>query len=261
MEQERSSVAQNDAIDAALDRSDLYRWLSLAFRYPDADPAAHLQTSALIALETMLERIASEERDVLRPVLTSLRARCADRDLAALQSDHRRVFGHIESSLCPPYETRYDIRHLFQQTQQLADIAGFYRAFGLELSDDANERPDYLPIELEFLHFLCFKEAYALEHHGPEQVKVVRDAEAAFLRDHLLRWAPSFAGRLKDQAGDGFYEQLATLLLVFLRAEAARWKCDPAEDAPLHPLTLLPEGCNFSCGLDGQSVDELISER
>src|SRR5574337_744378 len=66
MEQERSSVAQNDAIDAALDRSDLYRWLSLAFRYPDADPAAHLQTPALTALETMLERIASEERDALR---------------------------------------------------------------------------------------------------------------------------------------------------------------------------------------------------
>ena len=261
MEQEPKRSAQNDAIEAALDRSDLYRWLSLAFRYPDADLAAHLQAPALIALEAMLERLAGEERDVLRPVLAGLRAASSSLDLTALQSEHRRLFGHIESSLYPPYETRYDIHHLFQQTQQLADIAGFYRAFGLELSDGANERPDYLAIELEFLHFLSFKEAYALEHHGPEQVGVTRDAEATFLRDHLLRWAPSFARRLKDQAGDGFYGQLAMVLLAFLKAEAARLECDPAEEAPLQPLTVLPEGCNFSCGLDGQSIDELISER
>lgn len=260
MEQEPKRLAQNEAIDAALDRSDLYRWLSLAFRYPDADLAAHLRTPALTLLEATLERAAGEEREVLHPVLTSLRASCADLDLAALQAAHRRFFGHIESSLYPPYETRYGSRHLFQQTQALADIAGFYRAFGLDLSDAANERPDYLAIELEFLHFLCFKEAYALEHHGPEQVELIRNAEAKFLRDHLLPWASSFARRLRDQAGEGLYGQLATVMLAFLRAEATRWECNPAEDAPLHPLTVLPEGCNFSCGLDGQSVDELISE-
>lgn len=258
---QRSST-KNEEIDVALSRSYLYEWLSLAFRYPDAELVASLQSPALTLLEATLERLAGGERDVLHPVLAGLRATSSNCDLAALQSDHRRVFSHIESSLCPPYETRYGSSHLFQQTQELSDIAGFYRAFGLELSDDAKERTDYLAIELEFLQFLCFKEAYALEHHGPEQVEVTRDAEAKFLREHLLRWAPSFARRLQTQTGDGFYRQCVTVMLAFLRAEAARWGCSPAEEAALQPIDGLPEGCNFSCGLeDGQSVADLISER
>jgi hypothetical protein len=51
------------------------------------------------------------------------------------------------------------------------------------------------------------------------------------------------------------------MMLAFLKAEATRWGCNPAEDAVLHPLNGLSEDYNFSCGLEGQSLDELISER
>jgi len=255
------SSADNKEIDVALGRSCLYRWLSRAFRYPDADLAARLEEPALTALELTLDLFPERAQETLRPPLAALRATSADLDLAQLQSDHRRVFGHIESSPCPPYETRYGSRHLFQQTQQLSDIAGFYRAFGLDLSDGAHERPDHLAIELEFLHFLSFKEAYALEHHGPEQVELCRDAEAKFLKEHLLPWAPSFAKRLQSAAGGGFYKQLGTLMAAFLSAEASRWGCSPAEEAALQPVEFTPEGCSFSCGLGAQGVEDLIGQR
>ncbi len=255
------NTARNKEIDVALGRSYLYRWLSRAFRYPDADLLASLEEPALASLEATLEQLTEGLGDTLHPVLDTLRATTADLDLAQLQSDHRRVFGHIESSPCPPYETRYGSRHLFQQTQQLSDIAGFYRAFGLDLSDGANERPDHLAIELEFLHFLCFKEAYALEHHGLEQVELCRDAEAKFLKEHLLPWAPSFAKRLQGAAGGGFYKQLGTLMAAFLSTEAIRWGCSPAEEAALQPIEFLPEGCSFSCGQGARGVDDLTSGR
>jgi len=261
MTQTLTSPAGGKEIDAAVGRSYLYLWLSRAFRYPDGNLAANLRESALSFLEGSLDLLPEAAREPLLPPLATLRATAADLDLARLQSDHRRVFGHIESSPCPPYETRYGSSHLFQQTQLLSDIAGFYRAFGLNLSDGAHDRPDHLAIELEFLHFLCSKEAYALEHHGPEQIELCRDAEAKFLRDHLLAWGPSFARRLQQTAGDGFYALLGTLMAAFLSTEAARWGCHPAEEAALTPIAFAPEGCSFSCGPGGQGADDLISER
>lgn len=261
MTQTLKSSAEEKEIDVAWGRSYLYLLLSRAIRYPDAGLVASLKEPALTFFEGTFDLLAADAREALRPALDSLRAAVTDLDLTQLQSDHRRVFGHIESALCPPYETRYDTRHLFQQTQQLADIAGFYRAFSLDISEGAHERPDHLAIELEFLHFVCFKEAYALKHHGPEQVELCRDAEAKFLTDHLLRWAPSFAKRLQGAAGSGFYKQLGALMTAFLSTEAARWGCGPAEEAALQPVELTPEGCSFSCGLGAQGVEDLIGQR
>lgn len=256
MDVELKSPPEDEKSDAAVGRSDLYLWLSRTFRYPDADTMSGLEESTLNYLEAMLNTFSERARDALHPVLATLRATSTGLELPSLQSEHRRVFGHIESSSCPPYETRYGSRHLFQQTQQLADIAGFYRAFGLDLSEGANERPDHLAIELEFLHFLCLKEAYALAHHGPEQVELCRDAEAKFLMEHLLSWAPSFAKRLQGVAGDGFYKHVGSLMAAFLSTEAARLGWSPGEEAAPQPLEFLPEGCGFSCG---QALDDLMN--
>ena len=82
-----------------------------------------------------------------------------------------------------------------------------------------------------------------------------------FLQDHLLPWAPSFARRLQDAAGSGFYKSLGILMATFLSTEEARLGCHPADEAALQPIAFLPEGCSFSCGQGGQSVDDIISER
>ncbi len=61
-----------------------------------------------------------------------------------------------------PYETEYTTPDALYKAHQLADIAGFYRAFGLEMSTENRERPDHLAAELEFMHFLALKEAQAM---------------------------------------------------------------------------------------------------
>ena len=75
----------------------------------------------------------------------------------------RIVRPHRPRGTITPYETEYGNEALFQQPQELGDLMGFYRAFGLAMKQDRRERADHISCECEFLMFLALKEAYALE--------------------------------------------------------------------------------------------------
>ena len=126
---------------------------------------------------------------------------------------------------CPPCETLYTARHLFQETQELSDIGGFFRAFGLDLAE--RERPDHISVELEFMHVLTYKEAYALLHHGPTKARLCRRAQRQFMKDHLGRWAPLFAQRLQEKAGGGYFGSVAALLEAVISAEVRLLRARP----------------------------------
>jgi TorA maturation chaperone TorD len=148
--------------------------------------------------------------------------------LEELRAEHDRVFGLVLSRECPPYETEYySSAEPFFRAQQLADIAGFYRAFGLETAQAARERPDHLALELEFMAFLLRKEQLALASAGAnaaatEQAGVCTDAQQSFFSDHLAWWVPSFAMGLRRKAERGFYLAVGQVLAAFMPIERAR---------------------------------------
>jgi TorA maturation chaperone TorD len=172
-------------------------------------------------------------------------------------AEHDRVFGLVPSRECPPYETEYHPSEAFFRAQQLADVAGFYRAFGLETARTAPERPDHLAVELEFMAFLLLKErlARAPAGHNPaaaEQAGVCAEAGRNFFRDHLAWWVPSFATGLRRKAERGFYAAVSEALAALLPAERARLGV-PAPRLPLRPALIeRPEeqaGCGGCAGL------------
>jgi TorA maturation chaperone TorD len=165
----------------------------------------------------------------LRPLL----AGCA-RPRGDLAAEYERVFGLVPCRECPPLETEYlTTTEPFFRAQQLADVAGFYRAFGLEPSRDHRERPDHLVLELEFVAILLAKQRLA---QGDDQSAVCGEAATAFLRDHLIWWAPSFAGGLRRKACGTFYPAAANALAALLTFERGRIGLEP----PRLPIRATP---------------------
>jgi TorA maturation chaperone TorD len=141
----------------------------------------------------------------------------AKRPSANLSPAEEHTFLFHRQAHCPPYESSYYPAGL---EQNLADIAGFYRAFGLRVAPEAHERVDHIGSQLEFVAVLCAKEVRALQNDLTEQAEICRAARRAFLADHLGRWAPAFAARVKDKARLPLYPALTEALMALLTREA-----------------------------------------
>lgn len=95
----------------------------------------------------------------------------------------------------PIHETEYGRMRGMSKGNELADLAGFYTAFGMDRADSsaARQMHDHLAVELEFYGTLLARQAALAERGEAEGVAVVADARRKFLADHLGRLAPAVA--------------------------------------------------------------------
>ncbi|GJL56829.1 MAG: hypothetical protein NPIRA02_39610 [Nitrospirales bacterium] len=277
-------ISPKDApsVERALARSKLYLLLSWSYLFPEDDEfLEYLQSGEFVedgraALENLNKALEGhddpESRESLQAISRHLDAieewvnsEGSNWNLQDLRDDHRRVFSNVISLDCPPYETLFGNDHVFGQSYTMGDIAGFYSAFGLQLSSDIHERIDHLSVELEFLHYLAYKESYALIHDGPEKLKTVVDAEKRFVKEHVGRWVPLFSGMLKRKADFGFYKALADFTSDWVDFEVKYLAVSPQpySETDYRPANYTsPEGQSFECGAQdqGNELDLLMNE-
>jgi DMSO reductase family type II enzyme chaperone len=200
------------AVAAALHRSAVYRVLAIAFAYPTPERLAAVAAGA--------RQAAAEAPAALREALHRLADAASDAVAGAVAGEHVALFQR--EVRCPPYEGAYGPAQMGGKVALLADVAGFYRAFGLEPAEGQPEVEDHVAAELEFMSALALKEAWALaEDHG-EGLAVTRDGQRSFLGDHLARWGGVFAARLAATAAPGLYPAVAALLETWLADDCAR---------------------------------------
>lgn len=197
-------------VDEALRRALAYELFAQIFAYPDEARLDSVRESAkeILAVPfsgelTRLAALASQcSREATEPVFVQLTTLSSSPD-------------------CPAYETAYSGGDPQHQTQRMADIAGFYRAFGVDATE-GGFRPDEISVELDFLGFLCRKEAYAEAHLGAPRANQARKAQRLFLQDHLGRWGREFGKKFSNTAPAGhFYDLAGRTLAWWLDAELA----------------------------------------
>jgi len=169
-----TAIKDSPAVERALSRSKLYLLISWSMLYPEDDEFLdYLQSGEFVqdgrsAIESLMQSLYGIGGERAKKKLTAVSklidrveewvsSECVNWQLADLQSEHRRVFSNVITLDCPPYETLFGNDHVFGQAHVMGDIAGFYKAFGVELSRDIHERMDHLSVELEFMHFLAYK--------------------------------------------------------------------------------------------------------
>jgi putative dimethyl sulfoxide reductase chaperone len=190
--------------EQAIMRAQIYAFLASVYLYPLDNWSEEMPLVQAIA--------AGLEFAPVFPALEPL-------PLAALQSAYRRAFG-AAGSLC--YETEYGLPHEYRQAQELADINGFYGAFGFSLGGSARERPDHVAAELEFMYILALKEAHAHTTGAQEELALCVDAQAKFLAEHLGGWIELFAQSLALNTQDEPYLSLGNSTAAFVHADAGR---------------------------------------
>lgn len=237
-------------IETLLTRSACYHALSVVLRHPDADTMQWLVLREHHRLRDVVEALAGERDGTLcasvRRLVTALDATPA----AEWSQEYERIFGHSVQSAAPPYELEYGEEHSHRQPQELGDIAAFYQAFGLQVAPAAHERADHVGVECDFLQYLLYKAAVALDDHLAEQAQVCHAAAQRFLVDHLGRWGPAFAVRLRRVAHDGVLAAAADALLAWLTSEAQHLELSlGSQDLPLRAaVEAEPAGC-AACSL------------
>jgi len=223
-------TAEIDTVAMAEARAAAYALLAHGFQYPDAEWYELIFQAErwrdwpdVLAQERPC--VASLAAEVRRAITDQVTARTFDHDDRALhrfQAAHDALFGHTVSGKCCAYETEYGDSEISQRSAQLADLAGFYQAFGLEAASRDGDRPDFVSVECAFMSVLCSKEAHGRRCGNDDWVDCTVDAQRAFLQDHLARWLPAFTHRVGEAGVDPFYTALSRLGGELVALECAR---------------------------------------
>jgi TorA maturation chaperone TorD len=227
-----NTLETSDAVDLA--RECLYRFFAAVLSDPRGtgwDPLANPENHCLAADAADLVRVEAAADPVplgfgegppedleLSELIAEL---CRPPDDIAAEYD--RAFGLVSLRDCPPYGTEYGpTSEPFFRAQQLADVAGFYAAFGLIGGRAKPERADHIALELDFMAHLLLKQRLADDGTptGQERAEVCADAARRFFRDHLAPWLPSFAAGMQRRGG--FYAAVGRALAAFVPAERGR---------------------------------------
>lgn len=213
------------------DRARVYRALAQLFRQPDADSIGEARERNLPELCQALDGLAAGDA-----LVGTARDLCDLFEIAEaqqLRAGYHTAFDESSGKRCAPTEMDQlggPPQLELTRTFEMADVAGFYKAFGVEVGA-AGERADHISAELEFMHLLAVKESIALQEPTAEHAEICRDASRSFLRDHLTRWAPRLGDCLVAADGDPVYGMAGRLLGDFVSFDA---ELIDAAGAPLY---------------------------
>lgn len=232
-------------IGSALARASVYRVLSLAAAYPT--PARLVEVTRAAAGASALASLPPACADALRTLAH------AAADTAPEEIAREYVFLFDGAVRCPPYEGAYGPPSMAGKGAVLADISGFYSAFGLAPEGGGQaETEDHVTAELEFMSVLALKEAWARLDTDTGRLDVTREAQAGFLTDHLTRWVDAFAAELRTATTLPYYATLADAIVAWVRSET---EALGVTRATLGERGTPDEAAPFTCPMADEAAD------
>lgn len=205
------AVSQPEA-RRAVARSRAYATFARLFDYPDGELFEDVRDGTLAeALRSVLAEVD--------PALAASGNWAALREAGGepddLAVEYTRLFDVGASGPpCPLYGGLYSGARM----KTMEEAVRFYNHFGLSMAESPRELPDHITTQLEFLHFLAFREAEALE--GDDDPAPFQRAQRDFVSRHPGRWVPRLRERLEKNDPMPFFLELVARLEDFLAHDA-----------------------------------------
>lgn len=124
------------------------------------------------------------------------------------------------AEICSPYESSYAAASAEQAGMAAALVARAYARAGVEAARRGLEDPDHVAVELEFLAYLCQREAAAWSSRDTHQALRALAEERTFLRQHLGRWFGAFAEGVHAASREPLYGLAAAAAHTFIHHDA-----------------------------------------
>ncbi|MEQ1802070.1 MAG: molecular chaperone TorD family protein [Gammaproteobacteria bacterium] len=209
------SVAGRQAADTAALRCLCYAACSELVASPhEVDPRPALR-----------ERIGLGDAVPHARALDPLLAEVGGAELLRLQAEYSGLFE--VGSQGPPVPIREDLQ-TGQRAGTREEVVRFYEYFGYVLDGKFAWQPDHLSVELEFMHYLCYREAQAASDGDALSFQL---AQADFAARHLAGWVPPFAGNVDKLAPGSLYARVVAAVRDFVIGDYD-WQLATIVDAP-----------------------------
>ena len=188
-------------------RFDTYRLLANAFYLPD-----ECLIDSLVTLEKCMKEICGKSLEH-----NSMPVGIGKKDgIELMKVDYAKLFVGPFSLLAPPYGSVYLEGGGVVMGNSTADVQKWYQATGLDVDAQFKDAPDHVAAELEFMHFLIFKEMEVAEQEETEGVIKYLKMQRSFLEYHLGAWVSDFAENVVNNAQTTYYRNLARATKAFV---------------------------------------------
>ncbi len=189
--------------EEVLHRGNCFKLLAACFYEPDKEMFLEEQLCDNLAL--LLQSLspgAVAEAEAMKGWLQST-------PQEQLRLDHAALFIGPFELIAVPYGSVYLENNRRVMGDSTLSTERFYQDAGLLV--EMKEPPDHIAIELEFMYFLCVKEAEALTQGALDEAMRLRGLQADFLLK-MMAWLPQFCELVRKGAGTEYYRAVGGCL-------------------------------------------------
>ena len=193
-----------------ISRGDCFKLLAVCFYEPE---------KTLFTEEKLSENLGYLLEDISRDAQIAaerMQSALCEISQEKLSIDHASLFVGPFELIAAPYGSVYIDKKRTVMGESTLYAARCYQEAGLSV--DIKEPQDHIAIELEFMYYLCGKEAAARQDSRMEDADYFKDLQVRFYYNAMRPWVKEFCDAIQAGAKEKFYLNVAMCLDHFLSA-------------------------------------------
>jgi TorA maturation chaperone TorD len=200
------------AVDELM-KGECYRFLAACFYQPKKE---------ILVTEQLLPTLVSNLLQVCpaaAPFAQRMQESLASYTEEELTVEYARLFVGPFGLKAPPYGSIYlDNDHIVMGPSTVETI-GLYEQEGLARDEGFHELPDHIAVELEFMYYLSYRQAEALQKGDMSRAESYRIKKEQFRTRFIGKWVPQFCTHIQEETDNGFYSALADCVSTLVKVQ------------------------------------------